>query len=83
MSTSPKDKGEAPTPPDKSTVVLLLGTIGDTTWRMFIPTIGFTVLGVYADKAWGTKPWLTIAGIAFGAAVSGILVARQLKKVDK
>ena len=28
------------------TARVLLGTIGDTTWRMFVPSIGFTLLGV-------------------------------------
>lgn len=37
---------ETPAPPSLSTVTLLLRTIGDTTWRMFIPTIGMTILGV-------------------------------------
>lgn len=83
MSTSQNNRGEQPVPPTKSTVVLLLGTIADTTWRMFIPTIGLTVAGVYGDKAFGTKPWLMIAGIALGATIAGLLVMRQLKKVNK
>ncbi|MFZ2836234.1 MAG: AtpZ/AtpI family protein [Candidatus Saccharimonadales bacterium] len=83
MSTSQNNRGEQPVPPTKSTVVLLLGTIADTTWRMFIPTIGLTVAGAYGDKAFGTKPWLMIAGIALGATIAGLLVVRQLKKVNK
>lgn len=83
MSTSPNDKGESATPPDRSTVLLLLGTIGDTTWRMFVPTIGLAVVGIYADKALGTKPWMSIVGVILGATIAGLLVARQLKKVNK
>lgn len=83
MSASPKNNSDdKATPPDHSTVVLLLGTIGDTTWRMFVPTIGLTVAGVYADKSFGTKPWLTAGGIILGAAIAGMLVKRQLQKVN-
>lgn len=83
MSTSQNDSGDQKVPPTKSTVVLLLGTIADTTWRMFIPTISLTIAGVYGDKALSTKPWLTVAGIILGATIAGLLVTRQLKKVNK
>lgn len=83
MSASPKkNSDDTPTPPDKSTVILLLGTIGDTTWRMFVPTIGLTVAGVYADKSFGTKPWLSAIGVVLGAVIAGLLVKRQLQKVN-
>lgn len=83
MSASPnKNSDDKPTPPDKTTVILLLGTIGDTTWRMFVPILSLTFAGVYADKALGTKPWLTGIGILVGSAVAGILVKRLLQKVN-
>ena len=83
MSASPsKNSDDKPTPPDKTTVILLLGTIGDTTWRMFVPTIGLTFAGVYADKSFGTKPWLTTGGIILGTVIAGLLVKRQLQKVN-
>ena len=82
MSASPnKNSDDTPTPPDKTTVILLLGTIGDTTWRMFVPTIGLTVAGVYADKALGTKPWLTAIGIVLGVTIAGLLVKRLLQDI--
>ncbi len=77
-----KQSDDNPTPPTKSTVILLLGTIGDTTWRMFVPTIGLTVAGVYADKSFGTKPWLSAIGVVLGAVIAGLLVKRQLQKVN-
>lgn len=82
MSTSQNDSGDQPVPPTKSTVVLLLNTIGDTTWRMFVPTIGFTILGVIADNSFKTKPWMTIAGIIVGVVLATLLIRRQLKKVQ-
>ncbi|MDB5165494.1 MAG: hypothetical protein JWM00_384 [Candidatus Saccharibacteria bacterium] len=80
MSTSP-NKRDAPTPPDKSTVVLLLGDIADTTWRMFVPTIGSIGLGFWADYSWGTEPWLTIAGIVVGIGATALLIKQQFQKV--
>lgn len=83
MSTSQNDGDKKPTPPEQSTVVLLLGTIGDTTWRMFVPTIGLTVLGLLADKQFHTTPWIMVAGIILGALLAAALVRRQIKKVNE
>ncbi len=83
MSTSPNPNGAAPTPPDKTTVILLLSTIGDTTWRMFVPTIGFTILGVLADRQFNMKPWMTGLGIVVGVAIAALLIRRQLQKVNR
>jgi len=83
MGTSQNDGEKKPVPPDQSTVVLLLGTIGDTTWRMFIPTIGLTVLGLLADKWLHTTPWVMTVGIVLGALLAYVLVRRQIKKVKQ
>lgn len=64
--------------PDADTVMVLLGTIGDTTWRMFVPSVGLTLLGVWADKQFDTKPWLMIIGIALGVLGAFLLVKKQL-----
>lgn len=81
MKVSPNHSDDTPTPPAKSTVVLLLGSIADTTWRMFVPSIGMTLLGVAADSSFNTKPWLTLLGIALGVAVTLVLVRNQFKKL--
>lgn len=83
MGTSQNDGDKKPAPPDRSTVVLLLGTIADTTWRMFIPTIGLTILGLLADKALHTTPWLLTIGIVLGVLAAFVLVRRQIKDVRK
>lgn len=83
MSTSPNDDGNKPTPPDKSTVILLLSTMGDTTWRMFVPTIGATIIGLIADKALHTTPWLMIAAMLVGVGLAVFLVRAQLNKVKQ
>ncbi len=56
-------------------------TIADTTWRMFVPSVGFTLLGVWADSQMGTKPWLMVAGIIVGAASVYLLVSRQIGRL--
>lgn len=84
MSTSSDKPGDSPTPPpknaDASTVILLLGIAGDTTWRMFVPVIGGTALGVWGDRSFETKPWLTICGLTIGVIIAALLVRQQFKK---
>lgn len=58
-------------------------TIADTTWRMFVPSVGFTLLGVWADSQMHTKPWLMVAGIIVGAASAYLLVSRQIGKLKR
>jgi len=83
MSTSPNNGDDKNVPPNSSTVILLLLTMADTTWRLFVPTVGFTVLGLVLDKQFATMPWLMIAGIVIGAGLAVLLVKLQLKKVKK
>jgi len=63
----------------KQTALLLFGTIADTTWRMFVPSVGGALLGVWADNNFGTKPWFTVAGVTVGLAVVVGLVWLQIK----
>ncbi|HEY1085290.1 MAG TPA: AtpZ/AtpI family protein [Candidatus Saccharimonadales bacterium] len=80
MSTS-SDKHDTPAaPPDHSTVVFMLGTIADTTWRMFVPTVGLMCGGYWADQTFGTKPWLFIVGLVVGSGIAILLVKQQLTK---
>ena len=81
MAPSPQ-KGDAHLPPKKSTVLLML-TIADTTWRLFVPTIGLTIVGLLLDKQMGTKPWIMIIGIVLGVAIAASLIRIQLKKVKQ
>ena len=84
MSASPTEKSDGkPTPPDKSTVILLLGIAGDTTWRMFLPVLGLTAGGVWGDRTFGTKPVLTVVGIVLGIIIAGNLIKQQLQKVKQ
>lgn len=75
-SKPPVSDGQKST--EVETVGAILGTIGDTTWRMFVPAVGFTLLGVWADASFGTKPWLMALGIVIGAAGAALLVKKQI-----
>lgn len=62
--------------------VFVFGTIADTTWRLFVPTVGLTLLGAWADGVYGAKPWLMIAGIILGTLVAVGLVRRQITTIN-
>lgn len=78
MSKTPISKKE--TPPSESPVVLLLGTLGDVTWRMFVPTVGLALIGAYFDTKLATAPIYTAVGGLVGFVVAFYLIYRQLKK---
>jgi hypothetical protein len=61
----------------------ILATIGDTTWRMFVPSVGFTLLGVWLDSVLATKPWLMFVGIVIGFAFAILLVRRQITAIRR
>jgi F0F1-type ATP synthase assembly protein I len=54
--------------------------MADTTWRMFVPTIGLLLVGRWCDAQFHTKPWLMLAGAAVGGVIAALLVKRQLNK---
>jgi uncharacterized membrane protein len=84
MSTSSDQEAGKPSPKlSKPQVLLMFGTMADTTWRMFIPIIGLTLLGVWADRSWHTKPWMTVIGIIVGTVIAAELVKRQLRNSKK
>lgn len=83
MSKQPNRAEEPTQPTTTSPAVLVLGDIADTTWRMFIPTIGCTMLGLYLDKQLHTAPWLMVGGIIIGTFIAAMLVRRQLTKVNR
>ena len=64
-----------------STPLLLLATIADTTWRMFVPAVGFTLLGVWLDGQFSTKPRLMFTGISLGTLGAWLLVKKQMDDI--
>lgn len=83
MGKSPSD-GAQEVPDGKTGSELpfvLLGTIADTTWRMFVPSVGFTLLGVWLDGQLNAKPWLMFTGIVLGASGAWLLVRKQMADI--
>lgn len=75
MST---DKTDSP-----AAAMLVMKTMAGTTWRMFVPTIGLTLLGLWLDNVIGMKPWLTFGGIALGAVIAAMLVWLQIVTIKR
>lgn len=63
----------------KSAIAPVLLDMADTTWRMFVPTIGLLLVGRHFDVQYGTKPWLMLAGAVLGSLVAAMLIRNQLK----
>jgi F0F1-type ATP synthase assembly protein I len=59
----------------------IIQSFADTTWRIAVPVIGLTLIGIYIDKNHGTKPWLTLLGSVIGFIIAALLVKRQIRAV--
>lgn len=81
--TQDKPQDSAPVPSSSKIFTIMLATIADTTWRLFLPSVGGTALGVWGDNSFNTKPWLTITGVTLGSILSVVLVYMQIKQIQK
>ncbi len=63
-----------------SNSLYLIATMADTTWRMFVPTIGLLLLGNLTDDRLHSSPWLMIAGVVAGTVIAAFLIRSQLAK---
>ena len=68
---------------DSGAMMILARTMIGTMWRMFLPTIGLTLLGLWLDNVGGMKMRWLLAGIISGAIISAILVALQIAKIKQ
>ena len=57
--------------------------IADPTGRMFVPSIGCTFLGIWADGEFGTTPWLLFTGVVVGFLIAALAVRLQYEKLLK
>lgn len=64
----------------QSSATYLIASMADTTWRMFVPTVGLLLVGNWLDGLYGSKPWLLLIGAFVGACISAYLIKRQLEK---
>ncbi len=68
---------------DSGAMMILARTMIGTMWRMFLPTIGLTLLGLWLDNVIGMKMRWLLAGIISGAIISVTLVALQIAKIKQ
>ena len=68
---------------DSGAMMILARTMIGTMWRMFLPTIGLILLGLWLDNVSGMKMRWLLAGIISGAIISVILVALQIAKIKQ
>ena len=68
---------------DSSAMMILVRTMIGTMWRMFLPTIGLTLLGLWLDNVSGMKMRWLLAGIISGTIISVILVVLQIAKIKQ
>ena len=68
---------------DSGAMMILARTMIGTMWRMFLPTIGLTLLGLWLDNVSGVKMIWLLAGVISGAIISVILVAFQIAKIKQ
>jgi F0F1-type ATP synthase assembly protein I len=66
-----------------SSSLYLIASMADTTWRMFVPTLGLLLIGNALDGNYGTKPWLMLIGAGLGGLIAAYLVRLQLRKGAK
>ena len=57
--------------------------LADTTWRVAVPTVLLSAIGIIVDKKLATMPLWTLIGLVLGLIAAGALVWSQLKKVNK
>ncbi|MDD5623177.1 MAG: AtpZ/AtpI family protein [Candidatus Peribacteraceae bacterium] len=46
-----------------------------------VPAVVFGFGGAYADKQFGTSPWLLLIGFALAVTLSGLGVYRKVKEI--
>lgn len=79
MSAPEQDGDKKPVSGETSKQVFL--SIADTTWRMFVPSIGMTFFGLWLDSKLSTTPWLMFAGIITGFVIAALAVRLQIKRL--
>lgn len=61
----------------------VLASLADTTWRVAVPTVLFSGLGIFIDNKLHTTPLFTIIGLVIGLAGAGALIWQQVQNVTK
>lgn len=61
----------------------VLASLADTTWRVAVPTVLFSGLGIALDNTLDTMPLCTLIGLVIGLVAAGALVWQQIQNVTK
>lgn len=69
-------------PSQGDSVSYIIMSMADTTWRLFVPTIGLLLVGHMLDGRLRTAPWLLLLGSALGGCIALLLIRRQLTSGD-
>ena len=80
MTKDDKRSGGAEGGSQADSLLVVFATIGDTTWRMFVPVLLGAGIGMWLDAQFATKN-AAIIGSILGLVVAGVLVWNQYKKV--
>jgi hypothetical protein len=80
--TTPDTKLETTSGPSSLGQLRIGQALLATTWRIAVPVVLFTGLGIFLDLHLGTKPWLTLLGVAIGFVLAGVMIARLLKETE-
>lgn len=51
----------------------------DTGWRVALPIIGLSYLGIRLDRHFGTRPLYAISGLFLSLGLASLLIYRQIK----
>lgn len=79
--TKPTINGDARDTP--SPTMIVLSTIGDTTWRMFVPVFAGAIIGYFLDKTFASLPIGVLTGTGLGIFVAALLVYYQYRNATK
>jgi uncharacterized membrane protein YfcA len=75
MVQKPSNGGDMRDRPSPTWVVV--ATIGDTTWRMFLPVMVGALVGYWIDSSLHSLPLVTLVGTFVGCFLAILLVYRQ------
>lgn len=76
----PEEPASSRTGGQQARELRIVRELADTTWRIAVPVLLFAGVGIFADRNWGSKPWLTLLGTAIGFVCAALLVKRQLER---
>lgn len=83
MNKLPDDStsaGEGKMRRKRSETLYLITSMADTTWRMFVPTLGLLLCGNALDDKLQTHPWFMLVGALLGGWIAAVLIKKQIAK---